>query len=354
MTTTGTDDRAVDPRRTATLRAEALRLTRSVPALRRGRLRVFAAGLVWLGVGIVLFVALLIALFTDPGVPTLVMAGLWAGALIAALLLIFWWGMGERAHNRRIVALLAAGADPDSVVSSLPDPVRPSAVRPLVVSVLVFAVVGGVLSGWFVARDAAATAAREAPTGPELVVADYLDALAAGDGDKAADMDDTGKRGSLGGANRETFLDGEALATATEFITDVSATEVGARSTSNSTPASVTVAYTLAGERYSRTVDVGRDGPDAEWQLRDSLAVPVQVAATGGAQTEFVNFSLGGIRTPEPSYLGYAAYPGVYELEVDIDPARLADPSATPVERDFAVAHNGGGLEVVYLELAED
>ena len=353
MTTPNPDaSRPADAQQAAAVRAEALRLSRSVPALRRGRARVLAIGLAWLAVGVALLGAFIANLITDPGVGSLVLLGLWAAALVASLVVLAWWAIRERAHVARIAALLGSGVAPDSVASALPDPARPSPLRPLVVSVLVFALVGGALSGAFLAGDAAATAAKDARTGPELLVTDYLDAIAAGDGDAAAEMDDTGARGSLDGADRETFLNGETLATAKEFISKVSANEVGAPSTSDS--ASVNVGYTLAGERYARTIDVERDGPDGPWRLSDSLAVPLQMATKGGAKTEFLGFGLGGIRTPEADYLGYAAYPGVYELTVDIDEARLAAPAATPVERDYAVAQDDGGLEVVYFDLADD
>lgn len=152
----------------------------------------------------------------------------------------------------------------------------------------------------------------------------YVTALANGDATEAARLDRSD-------AADEPFLSDDALGSAERL----SESSVEGSSVTGDT-ARVTVAFTLDGEQH--TAEIGLAWQDDAWVIAEGLASAFSV--TGGVQSPSdyaLPFAIGGVVAPDESgepVFGlertYLAYPGVYDIDLLIDPATIVGITVDP------------------------
>ena len=276
------------------------------------------------------------------GVGLVASAILGAGSTVSWILLGVLIGSAAGVITLAIAVTVRVRRSPGDAAARPGAPRRHSARGPFLVSAAVVVVVGTTLATTLFAVDAAKQAELNAPTAAELLVTDYLDAIADGDAAAAVAIDGGGELSAhLDSTDRDSFLVDRALGAATERISEVRASE--SRNLTTPTATTVRAFYTLAGEEYRRELELRRDDEESDWRLVDSLAVRVEMWSSvqgGNAPFERVAFSLGGVSAAASEWAARAVYPAVYPLRVDIEESALADPDATPVLRDYAVAQS--------------
>lgn len=173
---------------------------------------------------------------------------------------------------------------------------------------------------------------------PVPIVESYLAALASGDSATAHGIDAVAFEDApfLQG-DGTGVLDTGALAAASERIVVDGATLLSADDDS----AAVEAAFSLDGVDYTPTLRFRWDDDGGSWVMIDSLAniVVIDTVTAQGVEGP-VPYTIAGF-SPTGAFDGFDApatyaYPGVYALSVQIDPALLADP-ATPIELDLTV-----------------
>jgi hypothetical protein len=332
------------------LTAEARRISRGTAA-RRESLALLLLSLAWGGVLAVAGAAFIVSLFVSSGAVRFVLLGIMTGAGFGVVFLMVATLVRLVRRDASVLARLRGGATSEQAAAALSSFRRIPTAGLFGLSALAVVIVATAMSVVLIVGDGARQAALDAPTPAEVLVTEYLATIAEGDADAARAMDSGGDHDpSLDSTDRRSLLTNAALGAATEHITDVRATE-GYGTTA--TDATVRASYTLAGESYSRDLDLRRDDEDSPWTLVSSLAVPLDMVASTRAGVEHPGFSLGGVDAEDPRWTVHAAYPAVYELVVDVDPTTLADPERTPVSRSYAVAQSLAGLEYLEFPLAE-
>lgn len=187
------------------------------------------------------------------------------------------------------------------------------------------AVVLGVLLvvAGIVAISLIASLSSERPS-PVPLAERYLAALADGDATEAARLDGHAEAD-------EPFLSDDALSSA-ERITEASVE--GPSVTGDS--ARVSATFTLDGTQH--TAEIGFAWQDDAWVIDEGLASAFSV--TGGVQSPSdyaLPFEIGGVVAPDESgepVFGldrtYLAYPGVYDVDLLIDPATIVGITVDP------------------------
>ncbi|PKI91259.1 hypothetical protein CW368_08365 [Actinomycetales bacterium SN12] len=164
----------------------------------------------------------------------------------------------------------------------------------------------------------------------------YLGAIAEGDADAAAALDDAAVKREAEQTSRSEFGDLDALRSsavlekAEQRISDVSVDE-----TSKAEPGSagderrVSFEFTLDGEQHSSSLGIGWNDEAQEWELRESLTVWMSVVAVRSvASMEPAPFTVPGTAEtlstdPTVPAADYLAYPGVYAVNAAFDSALL-------------------------------
>jgi hypothetical protein len=184
---------------------------------------------------------------------------------------------------------------------------------------------------------------------PALVVEAYLTALADGDAEAALAIDTLDpKAPPYLHADRESFMTNQVLGSALERISKIETKVTSA----DDQVATVDGSFFLAGETYQYTFHL--EWNEQTWVIGGSMASQFLVYSyTDNADDyQFLDrvtlpFTLAGTAPSAlagdgaDNVLGYIAYPGVYELVVDMDEATLADAEATPLVRQLVVPPYG-------------
>lgn len=188
---------------------------------------------------------------------------------------------------------------------------------------------------------------------PTEVVQRYLDAIAAGDATTARELD----AAAVDDAPADPLTDTETLRTdaaldGAQRIDDVTV-DTDTDTTGDDTERAVTVSYTLSGETYDEVLTVAWDEDAGEWVLQDTLAEALFIQAqVTRIEAAVIGFSVPGAAYPAPvdqesAPIQWLAYPGVYAVTADLDPALLVDPAAG-VTRDAVVAASGEQPSLVF------
>lgn len=161
------------------------------------------------------------------------------------------------------------------------------------------------------------------------VVQKYLEAVAAGDAATAASMDPSTVTSDEDG-DAEVLRTDAVLGGAEERITDI-AVDTETRSDGDGPDNQrVMFSYTLGGDTVESSLAV--TWSDGEWHLAESIAgrLFVQVS-TGPVDAEIVGYEVPGatVVVDDPPRLFQWAYPAVYDVSVDVDPALLASSDDT-------------------------
>ncbi|WP_164989847.1 Rv0361 family membrane protein [Agromyces atrinae] len=174
-----------------------------------------------------------------------------------------------------------------------------------------------------VAISLIASLSSERPS-PVPLAERYVTALANGDATEAARLDGHDSAD-------EPFLSDDALGSA-ERITEASVE--GYQYAGDA--ATATVRFTLDGEQH--TAEIGFVWQDDAWVIDEGLASAFSV--TGGVQSPSdyaLPFEIGGVVAPDESgepVFGldrtYLVYPGVYDVDLLIDPATIVDITVDP------------------------
>lgn len=209
----------------------------------------------------------------------------------------------------------------------------------IVIGIGILAVIAGLV--WIFVRPPHDTSVNHTShPDPALTAREYLEAIADGDTDAARAIDGSAYDTFPVEHTGTTLLSDEALASAVERISDVKVKLQGATEES----ASLSTSFTLAGERHVQTLFLVWDATRETWLAERSFASPISVSADNGEfnGSRFVPFRVGGSETliqesSTDSLFGYAAYPGVYDLVVELDPDGIDDVDANPLERQLVV-----------------
>lgn len=169
---------------------------------------------------------------------------------------------------------------------------------------------------------------RPDPTG---VVAEYLDAIAAGDATTARELD-TAALGDpqLPDVDADTLRTDAVLAGA-QRIENVT---VDAETTGSADTRQVSFQYELAGQQEQSALRVTWNAEEGEWQLIDSLTSDLTVLAeVSRIEQKLVSFDVPGATVTQPAdqsaaTLAFLIYPAAYSVTADLDPALLTDPAA--------------------------
>ena len=204
-------------------------------------------------------------------------------------------------------------------------------------------------------NDRAPTSSHPAAS---LVAREYLDAIATGDGDRARELDARVLEGDrYSSRDVTTFVSTVALSAAVERISDISVDDVS----STEKEAAVDYSFTLAGKSYDGRFNLLWDATTEQWMLDSSLAQTLIVSTfvDDRLDSERPPFTLGpvaaGVHDEQSNDigLGSAVYPGVYQFDVDIDPASLRDAGAIAVSQQLVVPPGVQLVELEYQLLAE-
>lgn len=175
---------------------------------------------------------------------------------------------------------------------------------------------------------------RPDPTG---VVSQYLEAIASGDAATARLLDDAvveEENANDPDADLDTLRTDAVLGPA-QRISDV---EVDPDTVSDASGDEgdrlVKYRFEVGGESVESTLSVTWNADSGEWELTQSLAHRLWVTAdVSRIEGMYVGFEVPGATVPQPTVQEEAtpyflAYPGVYSVTAEIDPALLVDPAS--------------------------
>jgi hypothetical protein len=188
---------------------------------------------------------------------------------------------------------------------------------------------------------------------PTEIVERYLGAIAAGDVATAAELDGIA-------IDEDESVDTMALRVpavleGAQRLTDITVDPVTSTAVVGDGETATAVSFTamLAGERIESFLPVWWDDEIEEWTLGDTLAEPISVTAQiDRTRMALIGFSVPGAQVPGPldqetAPLAYLAYPGVYQVTADLDPALLTDP-AQGTTRELVVGVGDAQAALVY------
>lgn len=221
---------------------------------------------------------------------------------------------------------------------------------------LVLLVVAGAIVWLFVRPPHDSSVNSTSHPDPAITAQAYLDAIAAGDADAARAFDESSFEAYPVQNTGTTLLTNEALGSAVERISEVSVKLQGATEES----ATVATSFTLAGEKHTQSLFLVWDTVSTTWQVERSFASPISVSADNGEPDglRYLPFQVGDSaklqqKADDKTLLGFVAYPAVYDLTVDLDPDRVEDIEANPLEHQVVVIPDQDQFPVITYTLVD-
>ena len=181
------------------------------------------------------------------------------------------------------------------------------------------------------------------------VVSQYLEAIASGDATAARELDRAAVEDENAGepeTDLDTLRTDEVLGAAGRITGVEVDPETSSDVSGDDGDRLVSYRFDLDGEPVESTLSVSWNDEAQTWDLTQSLARRMWVTAgVNRTISTYVGFSVPGATVPQPTDESAAtpyflAYPGVYSVTADLDPALLVDHAAgltqqTPIGAEF-------------------